>query len=218
MKSMTPILLLVASNIFMTFAWYGHLKHKTTALWIVILVSWGIAFFEYCLQVPANRLGSDVYTAPQLKIIQEVITLVVFIIFSATFLKQNLRPNEWIAMGLVLVAAVVANWPSASAQASSAPQGTMEKVTSSMTSLGPEIVSTTWRAQGDPSPERAVAGDVEGKGNVVAIEATGGKVTSRDAGSESTGRLEGKVDGKADGTVDGAVEGNGPLKADDKSH
>ena len=69
MRPFYPIILLVFSNIFMTFAWYGHLKYKSTALWIVILVSWGIAFFEYCLQVPANRIGHDYYSAPQLKII-----------------------------------------------------------------------------------------------------------------------------------------------------
>ena len=73
-----PILLLVGSNIFMTFAWYGHLKYRSTPLLLVILASWGIAFFEYLLQVPANRLGSAVYSAPQLKGMQEVITLLVF--------------------------------------------------------------------------------------------------------------------------------------------
>ena len=74
-RSIAPIILLTISNIFMTFAWYGHLKHKSAALWLVILVSWGIAFFEYCFQVPANRIGSSVYSAAQLKTIQEVITL-----------------------------------------------------------------------------------------------------------------------------------------------
>jgi hypothetical protein len=79
---MTTILLLFASNIFMTAAWYGHLRFKNTPLWMVILVSWGIAFFEYCLQVPANRWGYGRFTAAQLKIAQEVITLVIFVAFA----------------------------------------------------------------------------------------------------------------------------------------
>ena len=87
-KSVLPILMLTISNVFMTFAWYGHLRHKSTALWAVILISWGIAFFEYCFQVPANRIGSDVYSAAQLKTIQEVITLIVFSIFSVLYLKE----------------------------------------------------------------------------------------------------------------------------------
>lgn len=77
MRLFYPIVLLVVSNIFMIFAWYGHLKYKSAALWIVILASWGIAFFEYCFQVPANRIGHDYFTAPQLKIMQEIITLAV---------------------------------------------------------------------------------------------------------------------------------------------
>ena len=81
-KSIAPIILLTISNIFMTFAWYGHLKFKAAPIVLVILVSWGIAFFEYCFQVPANRIGSYAYSAAQLKTIQEVITLVVFSFFS----------------------------------------------------------------------------------------------------------------------------------------
>lgn len=77
----------------MTFAWYAHLRHKDTALWKVILLSWGIAFFEYCLQVPANRIGSNIFTTAQLKIMQEVITLVVFAGFSVLYLKEELRWN-----------------------------------------------------------------------------------------------------------------------------
>ena len=77
-----PILLLIGSDVFMTFAWYGHLKYKASPLWIVIGVSWGIAFFEYCLQVPANRMGSAVYSALQLKGLQEIITLIIFAGFS----------------------------------------------------------------------------------------------------------------------------------------
>jgi uncharacterized protein (DUF486 family) len=90
---MRTILLLIGSNIFMTFAWYGHLKFRDVALWKVILASWAIAFFEYCLQVPANRIGYGEFTAPQLKIIQEVITLGVFAAFSVLYLDQSLRWN-----------------------------------------------------------------------------------------------------------------------------
>ena len=100
-----PILLLLGSNIFMTFAWYGHLKYKSSALLPVILVSWGIAFFEYCLMVPANRIGSAVYSAPQLKGMQEVITLLVFAGFSAWYLGQPLKWNHWAGFGLLVVAA-----------------------------------------------------------------------------------------------------------------
>lgn len=97
--------LLVASNLFMTFAWYGHLKYRDTALWQVILVAWGIAFFEYCLQVPANRIGYGMFTAAQLKIMQEVITLVIFAGFSVFYLGEQLRWNH-AAAALCLVGAV----------------------------------------------------------------------------------------------------------------
>lgn len=93
LKMLRPVGLLVISNIFMTFAWYGHLKFKSTALWVVILVSWGMAFFEYIFQVPANRLGSEYYTTAQLKIIQEVITLTIFSIFSVLYLKEKFTLN-----------------------------------------------------------------------------------------------------------------------------
>jgi len=98
-----PILLLVASNIFMTFAWYGHLKFKATALWVVVVASWGIAFFEYCLAVPANRMGSNVYTTAQLKTIQEVITLCVFAGFSVLYLGERFTISH--AAGFLLIAA-----------------------------------------------------------------------------------------------------------------
>lgn len=98
------IALLVASNIFMTFAWYGHLKFKHKALWLVIFVSWGIAFFEYCLQVPANRIGSEVMTPAQLKVLQEVITFIVFGFFSVLYLKSALTINDGIAFALIVVA------------------------------------------------------------------------------------------------------------------
>ncbi|MDJ0277894.1 DMT family protein [Sphingomonas sp. 2R-10] len=96
-----PILMLIASNIFMTFAWYGHLKHKGAPLFFVILVSWGIAFFEYCLAVPANRIGSQVYSAAQLKGMQEVITLTVFAIFSVAYLGQKITVNHMIGFTLI---------------------------------------------------------------------------------------------------------------------
>lgn len=98
------IALLFASNVFMTFAWYGHLKHKETALWIVILVSWGIAFFEYCLQVPANRMGNSVFNAAQLKTIQEIITLVVFSGFSVWYLHEPLKWNHIVGFVLIVAA------------------------------------------------------------------------------------------------------------------
>jgi uncharacterized protein (DUF486 family) len=91
--ALTTILLLIGSNIFMTFAWYGHLRYKSSPLALVILASWGIAFFEYCLQVPANRIGSSALSPAQLKIIQEVITLGVFAAFSVGFLGEHLRWN-----------------------------------------------------------------------------------------------------------------------------
>ena len=102
---LTTIVLLVLSNVFMTMAWYGHLKFKSRALWLVILASWSIAFFEYCLQVPANRWGHAVYSAPQLKGMQEVITLVVFAGFSTSYLGEPLKWNHWAGFGLIVVAA-----------------------------------------------------------------------------------------------------------------
>ncbi|MCY1667916.1 DMT family protein [Rhizobium sp. SL86] len=100
-----PIVMLLASNVFMTFAWYGHLKHKSTAIWIAIVVSWGIAFFEYCLAVPANRIGSEVYSTAQLKTIQEVITLLVFSGFSVFWLGENFTWNHAIGFALIAVGA-----------------------------------------------------------------------------------------------------------------
>ena len=97
-----PIILLALSNVFMTFAWYGHLKHRTSALWLVVLVSWAIAFFEYCLAVPANRIGHQVYSAAELKTMQEVITLVVFAAFSVFWLGEKLTLNH--AVGFAFIA------------------------------------------------------------------------------------------------------------------
>ena len=95
--------LLIASNLFMTLAWYGHLKFPDRPLWVVIAVSWGLAFFEYCLQVPANRMGYEHFSAAQLKTMQEVITLVVFALFSWLYLGESLRWNH--AVGFSLIAA-----------------------------------------------------------------------------------------------------------------
>jgi uncharacterized protein (DUF486 family) len=89
----------------MTFAWYGHLKYKSTALWIAILASWGIAFFEYCLAVPANRLGSSVYTTAELKTIQEVITLTVFAFFSILYLREPVTINHVVGFALIVAGA-----------------------------------------------------------------------------------------------------------------
>ncbi|WP_304812590.1 DMT family protein [Falsiroseomonas sp.] len=102
---LTPVLL-VFSNVLMTFAWYGHLKQPAWPLWLAVLLSWGIAFFEYCFAVPANRIGYGTFTGQQLKVMQEVITLAVFAVFSVMFLGEQLRWNYFAAMGC-LVAAVI---------------------------------------------------------------------------------------------------------------
>lgn len=104
LKYLSPIVLLIISNVFMTFAWYGHLKHRSMPLLIAILVSWGIAFFEYCFQVPANRIGYSVYNAAQLKTIQEVITLTVFAVFSVLYLKEEFRWNYLIGFIFIILA------------------------------------------------------------------------------------------------------------------
>ena len=100
--TVAPVLLLIGSNVFMTLAWYGHLRFKETPLVVVIFVAWGIAFIEYCMAVPANRLGSAVYTTAQLKTVQEVITLLVFALFSVFYLKEPMTWNY--AVGFALVA------------------------------------------------------------------------------------------------------------------
>ena len=97
-----PIVLLTCSNVFMTFAWYGHLKFKSKPLFLAILASWGIAFFEYLLMVPANRWGNSVYSATQLKVIQEVITLAVFGGFAVMYLGEKLRWNHFAAFACIL--------------------------------------------------------------------------------------------------------------------
>lgn len=103
-----PIVLLSISNVFMTFAWYGQLKFPTTALWILIPVSWGIAFFEYCFAVPANHFGARVYQPVQLKTMQEIITLSVFAIFSVTYLGAQLKWNHGVAFLFLVGAAYFA--------------------------------------------------------------------------------------------------------------
>ncbi|MBM4442615.1 MAG: DMT family protein [Candidatus Rokubacteria bacterium] len=108
-----PVGLLVLSNVFMTFAWYGHLKFKHLPLVTVVLASWGIAFFEYCLQVPANRVGHGLFTAAQLKILQEAITIGVFLVFAWLYLGERVRWNELLAFGLIIAAVVVATLPEA---------------------------------------------------------------------------------------------------------
>ncbi len=105
---LTPILLLSISNVFMTFAWYGQLKFPATPLWILILAGWGIAFFEYCFAVPANHYGHQVYSAAQLKTMQEVITLLVFGVFSVTYLGEALKWNHLVAFGFLIGAAFFA--------------------------------------------------------------------------------------------------------------
>ncbi len=101
---MRTILLLIISNAFMTVAWYGHLKFRSKALWKVIVVSWGIAFFEYCFQVPANRIGSYEFTPAQLKTIQEIITLSIFPVFSVLYLGDRFRWNYGVGFALIVAA------------------------------------------------------------------------------------------------------------------
>jgi uncharacterized protein len=102
-----PIILLIASNVFMTFAWYGHLAYKSKPLWVVILASWGIALFEYCFAVPANRIGSSVYSTAELKTMQEVITFTVFIAFSIFYLKEAITVQHVIGFTLIAIGAGV---------------------------------------------------------------------------------------------------------------
>ncbi|WP_428148897.1 DMT family protein [Brevundimonas sp.] len=100
-----PVVMLALSNVFMTFAWYGHLKFGSKPLWIVVIVSWGIAFFEYCLAVPANRIGHQVYSAAELKTMQEVITLLVFAVFSVTVLGEKLTLNHGVGFAFIFLGA-----------------------------------------------------------------------------------------------------------------
>lgn len=104
MRNLYPIILLIISNVFMTFAWYGHLRFKSSSLWLVILVSWLIAFFEYCFQVPANRIGHEFYSATQLKVMQEIITLTIFVFFSVWYLKEDFKWNYAVGFACILLA------------------------------------------------------------------------------------------------------------------
>lgn len=104
-QQIVPILFLVISNVFMTFAWYGHLKFEDKPLFLVIVVSWGIAFVEYCFAIPANRIGYGVYSAAELKTMQEVITLSVFAVFSILYLGESVTLNHMIGFGLICAGA-----------------------------------------------------------------------------------------------------------------
>ena|ERR1044072_2366432 len=108
-KPVITVLLLLASNAFMNAAWYGHLKYKHAPLIVTVLVSWGIAFFEYCLQVPANRIGSDVFTLTQLKITQEFLSIATFVVFALVVFKEKPTYNQFIAFGLILLAVYFAS-------------------------------------------------------------------------------------------------------------
>ena len=105
MERIYPVLLLAAANIFMCFAWYWHLKIEDKPIFLIILMSWGIAFFEYSIQVPANRMGYKFYTVGQLKVMQEVITMIVFAFFSVFYMKEKLT-LDFLFAGLCLVGAV----------------------------------------------------------------------------------------------------------------
>ncbi len=107
MQAFWTISLLLVSNVFMTFAWYGHLRFRSAPIWEVILISWLIAFLEYCFMVPANRMGSYEFSAAQLKIIQEAITLIVFGFFSVLYLKQQLQWNHLVAFGFIFAAVLL---------------------------------------------------------------------------------------------------------------
>jgi len=103
--ALTPVLLLIASNVFMTFAWYGHLKVEHRPIWAIVLVSWGIAFFEYCLAVPANRIGRTMYDPAMLKAMQEVITLAAFAAFSVLYLGERFTLNHLVGFALIALGA-----------------------------------------------------------------------------------------------------------------
>jgi uncharacterized protein (DUF486 family) len=105
--AVVPILMLIASNVFMTFAWYGQLKVEHRPLWLIVMIGWGIAFFEYCLAVPANRIGRAVYEPAELKAMQEVITLAVFAVFSVAWLHERLTVNHVVGFALIAAGAAV---------------------------------------------------------------------------------------------------------------
>ena len=105
MTLLSTVALLILSNLFMTVAWYGHLRFMALPLWVAVMASWGIAFFEYCLQVPANRLGYQAFSAYQLKTIQEIISLTVFIVFAEVYLGEGLKPKHMAGFILLVIAA-----------------------------------------------------------------------------------------------------------------
>jgi hypothetical protein len=140
-------LLLALSNVFMTFAWYGHLRHVSRALWLVVLVSWGIAFFEYCLQVPANRFGYQAgLSGAELKTLQEVITLTVFVFFAAWYLKEPIRWSTVAGFVLIAIGAtlVFAPWAPRPAPAAAMEQAAQAPRPGAGTGLGrtTEVVSS----------------------------------------------------------------------------
>lgn len=108
-KAILTFVLLIGSNSFMNTAWYGHLKFKNAPLFVAILASWGIALFEYCLQVPANRVGSDVMTLTQLKVMQELLSIGTFVVFAFVLFKERPTYNQYIAFGLILLAVFFAS-------------------------------------------------------------------------------------------------------------
>jgi uncharacterized protein len=119
----TTVLLLVISNLFMTVAWYGHLRHRQAAIAVVVVVSWLIAFFEYCFQVPANRIGYNAgLTGAQLKTIQEVVTLTIFVVFAATYLREPIRWNVVVGFVLIVAGAAFVFQPWKSEAANAGPQ------------------------------------------------------------------------------------------------
>jgi uncharacterized protein len=107
LNALIPVAMLVISNVFMTFAWYGNFKVDNKPMWLIIVVSWGIAFFEYCIAVPANRMGRAWFSTAELKTIQEVVTLTVFIIFSVTFLGEKVTVNQIVGFALIAAGAFV---------------------------------------------------------------------------------------------------------------
>ena len=107
LAALLPVLMLAVSNVFMTFAWYGQLKVEHRAMWLIVLISWGIAFFEYCLAIPANRIGRAVYDPSELKAMQEIITLAVFAVFSVVWLKEPFTLNHGVGFALIALGAFV---------------------------------------------------------------------------------------------------------------
>ncbi len=149
---MITIILLTISNIFMTFAWYGHLKFAKSPIVVAIVASWLIAFLEYCFQVPANRIGHRQFEAAQLKIMQEVITLIVFAVFATTYLKEPLRWNYLVGFALIVAAVVVVfafRPPTPAADAVAAPAG-MEDWASA---AAPSLTATDFASPATPPQE-----------------------------------------------------------------